>query len=114
MNDAMSQCYLERLHDIADCRGEEDPVHHVDKAVLVLSGHVGLKDVGAVNGDHVDVLPVSVFGVIYVGSELGVGHTRTHEVVCKVPGPDQAPDQVILDDSLQLSRVLFQLVDTLR
>ena len=54
------------------------------KAVLVLGGHVGLEDVGAVDGDHVDVLPVSILGVIHVGPELGVGHTRTNEVVSKV------------------------------
>lgn len=75
---------------------------------------VNLCSGSAFDGDHVDVLPVSVLGVIHVGPELGVGHTRTHEVVRKVSGSDQAPDQVILDDSLQLSRVLFQLVDTLR
>ena len=86
----------------------------MNKAVLVLGGHVGLENVGAVNGDHVDVLPVSILGVIHIGPELGVGHTRTDEVVRKVLRPHEAPDQMILDDSLQLSGVLFQLIDTLR
>ena len=110
----MNQCYLQCLHDIADRRGEKDAVNHVDEAILVLGGHVGLEDVGAIDCDHVDVLPVSVLGVIHVRPELGVGHTWTHEVVSKIRGPDQAPDQVILDDSLQLSGALFQFIDTLR
>ena len=110
----MSQCYLQCLHDIADRWGEKDAVHHVDEAILILGGHVCLEDIGAIDCDHVNVLPVSVFRVIHVRPELSVGHTGTHEVISKIRGPDQAPDQVILDDSLQLSWVLFQFIDTLR
>ena len=88
------------MHDVANSRGEEDPVHHVDEAALVLGGYVSLEDVSAVDGDHLDVLPISVLGAIHIGPELGARDTWAHEIVSEVLGPDKSPDQMILDDPL--------------
>ena len=63
---------------------------------------------------HLDIFPVSVLRLVYVGPQLGPGSAGPHQVVSQVGRLDEAEHQVVLHDPGELAGVLLQLVYSLK